>query len=96
MSKVLETAAAALGARTEGADIDFSAKFDIDGEGCLMLDAQGVRIADEDADVTISADRDTFEALFNGDLNPTSAFMSGRLKIDGALPLAMRLGTVLS
>ena len=47
---------------------------------------------DDDADVTMSADTDTFRAILDGDLNPTSAFMTGRLKIDGDMGAAMRLG----
>mgnify|MGYP002648567830 CR=1 FL=1 len=39
---------------------------------------------------------DTFEGILNGDTNPTMAYMSGKLKIDGSLPLAMKLGAALS
>jgi putative sterol carrier protein len=31
-----------------------------------------------------------------GDLNPTSAFMSGKLKLDGDMGTAMKLGSALS
>ena len=42
------------------------------------------------------ASRDTFEGILNGDTNPTMAYMSGKLKIDGSLPAAMKLGGALS
>jgi len=35
--------------------------------------------------------RDDFIKMFGGNLNPTAAFMSGRLKIKGDLSLAMKL-----
>lgn len=44
--------------------------------------------------VTISAN--DFIALVSGKLNPTTAFMTGKLKIAGDMSLAMKLQTVLS
>jgi putative sterol carrier protein len=37
-----------------------------------------------------------FAALVAGKLNPTTAFMTGKLKIAGDMSLAMKLQTVLS
>ena len=33
--------------------------------------------------------------MLDGDLDPTAAFMSGRLKVDGDMGLAMKLGSIL-
>ena len=33
--------------------------------------------------------------MLDGDVNPTTAFMSGRLKVDGDMGLAMKLGSIL-
>ena len=33
--------------------------------------------------------------MLDGDINPTAAFMSGRLKVDGDMGLAMKLGSIL-
>jgi len=44
----------------------------------------------------MSADAETFEAILDGDLNPTSAFMTGKLTVDGDMGQAMKLGAVLS
>lgn len=73
-----------------------TAKFVIEGEGSIVLDASGARAADDEADVTLSASVETFQAIFEGDLNPTSAFMTGKLTIDGNMGLAMQLASVLS
>ncbi|XP_064477168.1 hydroxysteroid dehydrogenase-like protein 2 isoform X2 [Ornithodoros turicata] len=43
------------------------------------------------ADVTFIMDRDTFIKMFTGNLNPTNAFMAGKLALKGDLPMAMRL-----
>jgi putative sterol carrier protein len=71
------------------------AKFVFRGEGAIILDATGARAAEEEADVTLSATPDTFLALFKGDLNPTAAFMTGRLSIDGNMGLALKLASVI-
>lgn len=95
MSDVIEAAVAAMAKKVTGG-FDGSAKFVISGEGAIMLDGDGVRAADEPADVTLTADADTFRAILDGDLNPTSAFMSGKLSVDGDMGMAMRLGSVLA
>ena len=60
-----------------------------------MMDENGARAADEEADVTLSADAETFQSILEGDTNPTSAFMTGKLKIDGDMGMAMKLAAVL-
>ena len=55
----------------------------------------GSRPTTADADCTITADSATFQELLAGDLDPTAAFMSGRLSIEGDMGLAMRLASVL-
>ncbi len=96
MSETLEKAAAELNSKTAGSDFSDSAKFVITDLGTIVLDGQGARVADEETDVTLTADQDTFEAMMSGDLNPTGAFMSGKLSIDGDMGVAMKLASVLS
>lgn len=95
MSTVIDKAVEALAKRLPNG---FSpvAKFVIEGEGSIIADAQGVRAGDGPAEVTLSADLDTFRGLFEGRVNPTVAFMQGRLKVDGPMTLAMKLGSALS
>jgi putative sterol carrier protein len=95
MSDVINAAVEVLSAKLNGG-FDGVAKFVITGEGAIMLDASGVRAGDEDADVTLTASTDTFRAILDGDLNPTMAFMQGKLSVDGSMGLAMKLGSVLS
>ncbi|MDX1781110.1 MAG: SCP2 sterol-binding domain-containing protein [Thalassovita sp.] len=96
MSDKIAAALEALKDKLGGAEFDGSVKFVIEGEGAIVVDAGGARLSDEDTDVTLTADADTFEAMMRGDLNPTSAFMSGRLALDGDMGTAMKLGAVLS
>ena len=95
MSAVIEQAVAALNARMDGG-FDGTAKFVVEDEGAIMIDESGARAGDEAADVTMTADADTFRSILDGDLNPTTAFMTGRLKVDGDMGQAMKLGSVLS
>ena len=95
MSTVIEAAVAALNDKLGSADFDGSAKFVIEGEGAVVVDASGARASDEDTDVTLTADADTFESMMTGDLNPTAAFMSGQLSVDGDMGMALQLGSIL-
>ncbi|WP_316014261.1 SCP2 sterol-binding domain-containing protein [Roseobacter sp. HKCCA0434] len=72
-----------------------SVKFVIEDEGAIMVDGDGVREEDGEADCTLTSDADTFQDILSGELNPTSAFMGGKLKVDGDMGLAMKLGSVL-
>lgn len=94
MSKVIDAAVAGLAAKLSGG-FDGVAKFVIPGEGSIMLDAAGVREGDADADVTLTAEAEVFDALLSGDLSAASAFMTGKLAVDGNMGLAMKLGQVL-
>ena len=96
MSSTIDAAVAALNEKLSGKDFDGSAKFVIEGEGAVRIDEDGASADDGDADVTLTADADTFEAILAGDLDPTAAFMSGRLTVDGDMGMAMKLGSVLS
>lgn len=96
MSDVIEQAVSILNEKLSGADFDGSAKFSIEGEGSIVLDADGARAGDEDTDVTLSADADTFKSILEGDINPTSAFMSGKLAVDGDMGMAMKLASALA
>ena len=94
MSDIINAAVKALNERLAGG-FDGIAKFIVEGEGAIMIDAGGVRAGDDEADVTLSASAETFEAILTGDLNPTAAFMTGKLSVDGDMGQAMKLGAVL-
>jgi len=94
MSDVIEAAVTALNEKL--GDFDGSAKFVIEGEGSILVDSEGARASDDDADVTMSADADTFKEILDGSLDPTTAFMTQRLSVDGDMGMAMKLGSALS
>ncbi len=96
MSDIITSAVTALNDRMGDTGFSGVAKFVISGEGAIVIDGDGARAADDSADVTLTADTDTFRSIIDGDLDPTAAFMSGRLSVDGDMGLAMQLGSVLS
>ncbi|MDP2082969.1 MAG: SCP2 sterol-binding domain-containing protein [Pseudotabrizicola sp.] len=94
MSDVVTQAVEVLSKKMSGG-FDGVAKFVIEGEGAIMMDADGVRAGDEPSDVTMTASAEVFKRILEGDLNPTMAFMQGKLAVDGSMGLAMKLGSVL-
>lgn len=96
MSEIMQQAAAILNAKMSGEGFDGTAKFVFTGEGALMIDAAGARIGDEAADVTLTATADVFKAILDGDQNPTAAFMTGKLSVDGNMGMAMKLSGLLA
>jgi len=69
--------------------------FDIEGAGLWKVDvddgAVSVSEGGGDADVTITTSEETFEKIVAGEQNPTSAYMTGKLKIKGDMGAAMKL-----
>ena len=69
--------------------------FDIEGEGqWLVTVSEGtVSVAEGsgDADATITTTAETFEKIVAGEQNPTTAYMTGKLKIKGDMGAAMKL-----
>jgi putative sterol carrier protein len=69
--------------------------FDIEGAGQWHVDVDegtvSVTQGAGDADVTISASEETFERIIAGEQNPTSAYMTGKLKVKGDMGAAMKL-----
>ena len=96
MSDIVNEAVVQLNEKMAGVDFDGTAKFDIEGEGAVMIDGNGARAADDAADVTLSADADTFKSILDGETNSTAAFMTGKLKVDGDMGMAMKLAAALS
>ena len=82
--------------KLDGSIFDSSAKFAIQDEGSIIIDSSGVRVSDDEAEVTLSASLETFQEILEGDLDSASAFMTGRLQLDGDMGVAMRLASLLS
>jgi len=69
--------------------------FDIEGAGQWLVSvndgAVSVTEGSGDADTTISTSEDTMMAVVRGEQNPTTAYMTGKLKIKGDMGAAMKL-----
>ena len=69
--------------------------FDIEGEGKWLVNvadgAISVTEGEGDADATIATSGETFEKIVSGEQNPTTAYMTGKLKIKGDMGAAMKL-----
>jgi putative sterol carrier protein len=80
---------------TKTAGMSNSYVFDIEGAGQWKVDVDDgmVKVSEGggDADVTISTSQETFEKIVAGDVNPTSAYMTGKLKSKGDMGAAMKL-----
>lgn len=72
-----------------------SYQFDIEGAGLWLVDVQdgalSVSEGENEADVTISTSEETFMKLVRGEQNPTTAYMTGKLKVKGDMGAAMKL-----
>ena len=96
MTDIMTEAVEAIEKKLSGSVFDGSAKFEIQDEGSIIIDSSGVRISDDGTEVTLSASLETFQEILQGDLDSTSAFMTGRLQLDGDMSVAMRLASLLS
>ena len=82
-------------ARVESSGFDRSVKFDTGGDGVIVIDGQSISTSDAAADCTIKLSLEDLEALIAGELNPTAAFMTGKIKVEGDMSVAMALSQVL-
>jgi putative sterol carrier protein len=69
--------------------------FDIEGAGKWKVDVNDGKVSvtegGDDADATITTSEETFTKMVNGEQNPTSAYMTGKLKVKGDMGAAMKL-----
>jgi putative sterol carrier protein len=69
--------------------------FDIDGAGQWLVAVQDgsvtVTEGTGEADTTITTSEESFMAIVRGEQNPTTAYMTGKLKIKGDMGAAMKL-----
>jgi putative sterol carrier protein len=72
-------------------------KLDFADEGVILLDGAGQTVSEEDgaADTTIKTSWEDWQKMAAGELDGMTAFMTGKLKIEGDMGNAMQLKGVL-
>src|SRR5699024_5452284 len=85
---------------TEGKKGTFEFHLSGEEEGTyqIIIDDNGARAvegSEEEPQCTLKIGTDDFREMVAGTLNPTAAFMGGKLKIKGNMGLALKLQTIL-
>ncbi|ESY22929.1 SCP2 sterol-binding domain-containing protein [Mesorhizobium sp. LNJC394B00] len=81
--------------RVASAGFEHSVKFDTGSDGVIVIDGATVSNTDAPTDCTIKLSLDDLDSLIAGDLNPTMAFMSGKIKVEGDMSVAMALSQLI-
>ena len=73
-------------------------KIDFGSEGIAMLDGAAHQVSEDDgaADTTIKVSWDDWQQMASGQLDGMTAFMMGKLKVEGDMSNAMQLQGVLA
>jgi putative sterol carrier protein len=78
--------------KVESAGFERSVKFDT---GVIVIDGATISTTDAPTDCTIKLSLGDLEDLISGDLSPTTAFMTGKIKIEGDMSVAMALSQLI-
>ena len=74
-------------------------KFDMGADGVIVIDGAStpntVSNTNTDTDCTVGITLDNLQAMLDGDLEPATGFMAGKLKVSGDMGVAMRLQRVI-
>ena len=85
------------GAKGVSAVFQFELSGDEGGHYHVAVDGESMTVSEgeHDApDTTIKMTGDNYVKMVNGDLNGQMAYMSGKLKIKGSIPLAMKMKNI--
>ena len=80
---------------SRAAGLTASYRFDIDGAGSWRVDVENgtavVTESQEPADCVVATDEQTFLAVVRNEQSPMGAFMTGKIRVEGDMELALRL-----
>ena len=84
----------------EGKDLSVlpgSIKWVVDSQIVFMNPDNG-EIPDDDAEAacTITTDMETFKGMYDKSVSPQAAFMTGKLKVEGDMGIALKLQSVIN
>ena len=73
-------------------------KIDFGGDGVILLDGAASQVSEDDgdADTTIKVSWEDWQSMAAGQLDGMTAFMTGKLRIEGDMSNAMQLQGVLA
>ena len=84
----------------EGKDLSVlpgSIKWVVDSQ-IVFMNPDNVEITDDDAEAacTITTDMETFKGMYDKSVSPQAAFMTGKLKVEGDMGIALKLQSVIN
>jgi putative sterol carrier protein len=83
----------------ESSGLNATLKFDCGEHGCIYLDGKSIpnTVSNENrqADCTIGITPENLAAMMQGELDPATAFMTGKLKVEGDMSVALKLQRVM-
>jgi len=84
----------------ENPKLGYRVKFLLDEGEVILWDGTGdqplINDADEPADTTMRLSAENLQKLLDGNLDPTLAYMTGKLKVEGKLGVALKINSMLS
>jgi len=82
------------------AELGYKVKFALDDGGVIFWEGTGDQAAitnsDGEADTTMRLSEENLEKLLAGNLDPTMAYMTGKLKVEGRMGVALKINAMLS
>jgi putative sterol carrier protein len=79
--------------------LGYRVQFDLGDEGVIFWDGTAAPAVFSheagEADTTLHLSAESLEKLVAGQLNPTLAYMTGKLKVDGSMGVALKISQLL-
>jgi putative sterol carrier protein len=96
----LESATQAIRSKVgDDSGLEATLKFDLGADGVIVIDGKStpntVSNTNTETDCTVGITLDNLQAMLDGDLEPATGFMAGKLKVTGDMAVAMRLQRVI-